>query len=154
MTETTTTKSTRQQSLNQRRAAHAWGCIERLYGTGNQPANNKDWEDYTGEAHKLPVRIMASGIGQALAFLHAKQSKKSALKQLLADLADWTLVQRPLNSSIEVPQQNTPDLLRAVIDCDTNFMRWATDEVIEWLGWLNRFAEGKGRTSTTQTHDD
>ena len=138
---TTTTKP--RPSLDQRRAEHAWRMMEAVNKSDEKPR-----ADYTGEAHKLPVRIMASGLGQALAFLYAKRTKKPGLNQLLGDLANWVLVKRIENSFIE-PQPQTTDLFRAVINADTEFLRWATEETLAYLQWINRFAEGLGLDSST-----
>ena len=142
----------RKQNLDQRRAADAWAKINSI---AHLP-DKKRCEDYTGEAHKLPVRIMASGVGQALAFLFAKQKKKPGLEQLVGDLSKWVLVERHLEngvrvSGIEVPAKS--DLLQAILVSDTDFLRWATDETLAYLQWINRFAEGLGHDPVT-TNDD
>ena len=132
------------QGLEQRRARDAWSRISVIH---SRPGGERDAADYMIEAHKLPVRIMSSGLGQALAFLFAKQRKKKpGLKQLITDLSEWVLVERIKGSSITPPP--TDDLLQAVMTGDSFFLRWATDETLKYLEWLNRFAEGLGRDST------
>lgn len=135
-----TPQTNQRQTLDQRRAADAWSKIDEIF------KNDKFREDYTGEAHKLPVRIMASGLGQALVFLFAKQKKKPGLERLLSDLSNWVLKERIIDSAIVVPIQKNPDLLRAIVDpaADSEFLRWATDETLAYLQWINRFAEGLG----------
>ena len=137
------------QTLDQRRGADAWAKVEGIYNA-TASATKSAWADYSGEAHKLPVRIMASSLGQALAFLHAKKTKKPGLAQLIDDLSDWVLVRRIEGSSIQVPQQMRPDLLQAVLASDTAFLRWATDETMAYLQWINRFAESLGRESDSE----
>lgn len=146
---TTTTTTDRKQNLDQRRAADAW---EKMNSIAHHP-DKKRCEDYTGEAHKLPVRIMASGLGQALAFLFAKQKKKPGLVQLLQDLSRWVLVKRIEGSAIEVPAQKEPDLLQAILASNTDFLRWATDETLAYLQWINRFAEGLGHNPSTDNNE-
>ena len=68
MTQTTETLRT----LDQRRADHAWNCIRQIAG------QEKDAKEYAGEAKKLPVRVMASGLGQALAFIRSKAKKRTS----------------------------------------------------------------------------
>ena len=128
------TESSSAQTLDQRRAAHAWGAIQRL-----RKAGKREQEQYAGEAKKLPIRIMTSGLGQALAFLLAKaKEKKCMLGQLHDDLTGWTLGQRGLRGAV------SDSLIRSVIQGDSDFLRQATDEVLAYLQWLNRFAEAEG----------
>lgn len=129
------TESPSAQTLDQRRAAHAWEAIQQVKRNPKKPER----EEYAGEAKKLPIRIMTSGLGQALAFLLAKaKDKKPNLRQLHEDLTDWALRQRGLRG------QSSDSLIRSVIQGDSDFLRQATDEVLAYLQWLNRFAEAEG----------
>lgn len=122
------------QTLDQRRAAHAWSAVVEL-----KKCSESERKDYAGEAKKLPIRIMTSGLGQALAFLLAKaKDKKQHLRQLHTDLTEWTLGQRGL------PGPARESLLHSVIGADSDFLRQATDEVLAYLQWLNRFTEAEG----------
>ncbi|GIW95029.1 MAG: hypothetical protein KatS3mg110_3070 [Pirellulaceae bacterium] len=121
-------------TLQQRRAAHAWQAVEKLTKEKTEAKN-----EYAREAKKLPARILASGLGPALAFLHAKGTdKKPHLKALLADLSDWVLKQRPIQG------KDPASLMYSVVHGDSNFLRRATDEVLAYLEWLNRFLEAEG----------
>jgi len=89
---------------------------------------------------KLPVRIMTAGLGQALAFLKAKGYAPG----LLAELTDWINQRMP-------PQGNEPkDLLERIVKGNADVLRRATDEVLAYLLWLNRFAEAEGLTEDTE----
>ncbi len=125
------------QTLDQRRAEHAWERIEQIEKQGKSAA-----EEYAGEAKKLPMRIMAAGLGQALAFVLAKANKgekpKKHLVQLHDDLTNWIVEGRGF------PAANPKSLLESVIKGDSDFLRLATDETLAYLQWLNRFAEAKG----------
>ncbi len=125
----TTTPS--RQTIDQQQAKHAWEAVERLQ------AGSDEADDYAREAKKLPVRIITSGLGQALAFLSAKKSKKKGLADLEADLTQWAK-ERLKDAG---PYKS---LLEAVSHCDSEFLRRATDEMLAYLGWLNRFTEAKG----------
>lgn len=118
-------------TLDQRRAAHAWAAVERLRVGTNEA------DDYAREAKKLPVRIIGAGLGQALAFIAAKADKKSGLKALHDDLTSWARQRLSELTSHET-------LLEAVVKENSEFLRRATDEMLAYLGWLNRFTEGKG----------
>ncbi|MGI6419421.1 MAG: type III-B CRISPR module-associated protein Cmr5 [Thermoguttaceae bacterium] len=132
------TEQSAAQTLDQRRAAHAWEAIQRV----KVNPKKSDREEYAGEAKKLPIRIMTSGLGQALAFLLAKaRDKKKTLNQLHEDLTDWALRQRGLKGVA------SDSLIRSVIGGDSIFLRQVTDEVLAYLQWLNRFAEAEGLKS-------
>ena len=117
-------------TLDQRRARSAWDAIQRV------KADRSQAKKFGGQAKKLPTRIMASGLGQALAFLKAKGYADG----LLAELSKWIedrLPQKPGESN---------DLLQRIVKGNSDFLRRATDEVMAYLLWLNRFAEAEGLT--------
>lgn len=119
------------ETLEQRRAKHAWAAVLRAkLGTDKK---------YGGQAKKLPMRIMASGLGQALAFLKAK----GYAPKLLEDVGDWVLVQRSGNAAGARTSSDSELLLR-IVNGNSDFLRRATDETLAYLQWLNRFAEAEG----------
>lgn len=123
------------QTLDQRRAAHAWDVVQRAK-SGQVHHRDQDAKKLGGQAKKLPTRIMATGLGQALAFLKAKGYAPG----LLAELTDWIKLRMP-------PAQGEPqDLLERIVKGNPDFLRRATDEVLAYLVWLNRFAEAEGLT--------
>ncbi|MEK7748240.1 MAG: type III-B CRISPR module-associated protein Cmr5 [Nitrospirota bacterium] len=131
------------KTLDQRRANHAWEKIISLQviPTKKEPhKHNEDAKEYAREARKLPARIMAAGLGQALAFIMAKAKKKPKLKQLHDDLTDWVITRR------SIPAEKPDSLMQSIIEGDSDFLRRATDEVLAYLVWLNRFAEAEGLT--------
>ena len=128
-------------TLDQQRARHAWDAIQRVCGWDS----DSDKKEYAGEAKKLPIRLMTSGLGQALAFILAKaKDRKPKLRQLHKDLTDWTLTHRKL------PGKHPDSLLKSICYGDAVFLRRATDEVLAYLEWLNRFAEAEGLTDGTE----
>jgi len=135
-------------TLDQVRAREAWRCIEELKKTPSK----EDQKDYASEARKLPVRIMASGLGQALAFVRAKEKKRPALRQLHGDLSRWVLDRldpRPPPPSLAAGKQGedlSRSLLHRVMEGESDFLRRATAETLAFLSWLNRFAEAEGLT--------
>jgi len=123
------------QTLDQRRASHAWDVVQRAKSKQGHH-QNQDPKKFGGQAKKLPTRIMAAGLGQALAFLKAKGYAPG----LLAELNDWVTARIP-------PAQGDPqDLLERIVKGDSNFLCRATDEVLAYLVWLNRFSEAEGLT--------
>jgi len=118
------------QDLDQRRAAHAWEAV--------QEAKEKGDSKFQGEAKKLPVRIMAAGLGQALAFLNAKGYSPL----LLSVLGDWVLDKRlKPGSSARRPEEDA--LIKHILEHSSERLRLATSETLAYLQWLNRFAEAE-----------
>lgn len=123
------------QTLEQRRAGHAWDVIQRAKQKQGHH-QGQDPKKFGGQAKRLPTRIIAAGLGQALAFLKAKRYAPG----LLAELTDWIEARIP-------PLQDEPrDLLERIVKGDSDFLRRATDEVLAYLVWLNRFAEAEELT--------
>jgi CRISPR-associated protein Cmr5 len=116
---------------DQLRAKHAWETAQRVL----DPKNRIDGKVFGGAAKKLPVRIMASGLGQALAFLHAKGKTPA----LLDALGDWVL-----------KDPESKDLLAAVINGTTDSLRQHTVETLAYLQWLNRFCEANHLTDDAE----
>ena len=120
-------------TLEQMRARHAW---ERVAAAKQAPG---DPQEYSREAKRLPVRILTSGLGHALAFLKAKERAKG----LVQDLDDWVLRRRQLPG---VPD-GASCLTEAIVKGDSDFLQLATDEALAYLQWLTRFAEAEIRIS-------
>ena len=81
----TSATDTSAPTLEQRRAKHAWEAVQRVVqamqnGTEGDKAKARD---FGGQAKRLPMRIMAAGLGQALTFLLAKKYAPSLLEQRL-----------------------------------------------------------------------
>jgi len=126
------TTATSKPTLDQRRAKHAWQAVMAA-------KDEKDFHDFRMHAKRLPVRIMASGLGQALAFLKAK----GYAPRLLRDIGDWVLDKRERPGSTQ-PKPADDELIKQIINGNSDFLRRATDETIAYLQWLNRFAEAEG----------
>lgn len=109
--------------LDQLRAKHAWETVKK----------GKSDKNFKRHAKKTPARIVASGLGQAIAFLNAKSDKPD----LVTELTDWLLAKRRLSKETV--------LIQAIINGDANFLRRATDETLAYLAWVNRFAESELR---------
>lgn len=128
------------QTLDQRRARHAWDTVQRVKKRQGVH-KDQDPSKFGGAAKDLPTRIMAAGLGQALAFIKAKHYAPG----LLEELNDWIKLRLP-------PEQgDPPDLLGRIVRKDSDFLRRATDEVLAYLVWLNRFSEADGLTEDSET---
>ncbi|MCL5269533.1 MAG: type III-B CRISPR module-associated protein Cmr5 [bacterium] len=124
-----------ERSIELKRAKAAYEAIEAVGRLNDQDEIN----DYVTEAKKMPVRILASGLGQAVAFIEAKSNNsKQGLKLLQKQMTDWIAFRFPLQG-----ETKHHSLIERIINGDVYFLRRATDEALAWLQWLNRFAEAK-----------
>jgi CRISPR-associated protein Cmr5 len=124
------------KTLDQRRAEHAWATVAKVLGR-----DKAIQKKFGGQAKKMPARVATSGLGQALAFLKAKGYSPLLLERL----GDWVLDKRSAPGS---RQQEPADdeLLKRIVHSDSDFLRRATDEVLAYMLWVNRFAEANGLT--------
>ncbi|WP_152050234.1 type III-B CRISPR module-associated protein Cmr5 [Tautonia marina] len=120
------------QTLDQRRAAHAWRVVQQVKDEGRDDARR----EFKLQAKRLPARVVTAGLGQALAFLEAKDYAP----HLRAALTDW------IGQQVLVAPGRTGDrLLRWVVEGDSDFLRLATAECLVYLQWVVRFAEAEFR---------
>ena len=88
-------------TLDQQRARHAWEAVLRAEERQGDH-ERQDPKKFGGQAKKLPVRIMASGLGQAIVFLKAKDYAPG----LVAEISDWIATRVPLRP--DEPRETGP----------------------------------------------
>jgi CRISPR-associated protein Cmr5 len=116
------------ETTDQKRAAHAWKVVQQA-----KQLPEKERKVFGTQARKLPTRILASGLGPALAFLEAKKYAPG----LVEGLAEWIHLQKPARSADETR------LVVRIIHGDADLLRYATTECLAYLQWLVRFAEAE-----------
>jgi CRISPR/Cas system CMR-associated protein Cmr5 small subunit len=102
-----TTVSKIRNPTHQRRADHAWKAIEEILS--KYPQQNRDGKqvfhdkakDYGRLVKVPPTRILASGLGKAIAFRWAKGRDDDAAKLLRQQLGDWVLDKRQNPNKME-----------------------------------------------------
>jgi len=147
------TAAEHRQTTDQRRAAHAWKKIEWVLAKWpHRVDKGKRFPDpkakeYGQLVKDLPTRVLASGLGQALAFRWAKGREDEQTLGLLSHLGDWVLDKRK-NPASTAPEPKPQALIRKLVadNADAAFLRRATEESIAYLQWLKRFAEAEGLT--------
>jgi len=132
MTQPNSPNRTLQQTLQQKRAAHAWKCIEKVQA-GIQ-------KKYGSLVRGLPALIQSDGLGQMLAFLKAKDKNKGNTEHIEAysNISNWISIE----FGITYKQDET--LLEWLLTQETPMYRRVTAEALAYLNWLKRFAEAKG----------
>lgn len=121
----------KRQTVEQRRAAHAWKQIEAV-------AKQDYKKEYAQLVRGFAAMIQHDGLGSALAFLDAKAKGKGANQHhdLHQHLSAWVL--KEMNAA------DHKTLLTWLLLQDSATYRHATTETLAYLGWLKRFAEAKG----------
>ena len=114
-----------QQTLEQRRAAKAWGQTELV--------DKRDFKkEYGSLVRGLPASIQTDGLGQTLAFLKAKQ--RSETLAAYDNLQEWLRAEYAFKN----------DLMQWLMAQSSDTYRQVTAETQSYLLWLKRFAEAKG----------
>lgn len=111
---------TTRNTLEQGRAQHAF----------EKAKSASDKEKFASYAKKLPMMIKTNGLGASMAFAKAKNEK--AWKQLFHAIEGW----------LQKKDYIKDDLLEEIVKTDSAHYRILTSEVIAYLSWLRRFAEG------------
>lgn len=152
-----------QQTRDQQRAKHAMQVVGVIVNDLKRLSEDKKLPDekrleelkkrlaeakkFGGQARKLPTRIVASGLGQALAFLKAK----GYTPELLVAVADWVIHKPADGFNRPGAKPKDDELLKAVILGTSDYLRQATAEALAYLQWLNRFCEANDLSSETET---
>jgi CRISPR-associated protein Cmr5 len=159
-------RQSHQQTLDQKRAADAWNCVqnclsdainaveaavrqeqdqkrksdlEKKLNTLRGEKGGNTWrKEYGSLARKVPMLVLTNGLGQTLAFLRAKGKDDASDEHnvLFRHLSAWTMGQVASSAS----NQN---LLDWVLNNDSAAYRRATTEALAYLMWLKRFAEAE-----------
>jgi len=112
------------ETLAQQRARHAWDEVQKA-------KKRSDFEKrFADPAKKMPARIRASGLGQTVAFMRAKEGS-----EVLKAVAGWCHLSGLIKESSE------EGLLIQFKDGTAADLRQLTAEALAYLEWLVRFAD-------------
>jgi len=117
------------RSLEQGRAMYAYNCALKGYGENFS-------DKYKSHARKIPVLIKTNGLGQTLAYMKSKSD--GAYKLLYGQIGDW-LRDDP---KVLLELKNGEDLVQKVVSLESPRYRAVTIEVLAFMNWLRRFADG------------
>jgi len=96
-------------------------------------------KNYRSYVKKIPTMILSNGLGQTLAFIKSKSEKGNAYKLIYEQLTEY--MRSPYTTRMQMPEDKK-DLVEWVISCDSEKYRYITQEILAFLNWLKRFAEG------------
>ena len=88
---------------------------------------------------KAPMLIKTNGLGATLAFLFSKQKVWGTV---LKHIEDWVSSTDNLKTHLLYKDKEGSNLVQKVLHLDSSEYRIVTIEVLAFLNWLRRFAEG------------
>ena len=133
---------TKIQGIESGRAKFAWECVNQLIQQWNDENSKKKLKEYRSYTQKIPMYIKTNGLGATLAFILSKKDKE-AYQKLGQQITEW-LKQAPTKiiDLKDVEDDNFESLVNIVISLNSPGYRALTIEVLAFLNWLKRFAEG------------
>lgn len=129
---------TTRNTLEQGRAKHAYLMAKEVVDK-----HSKKKTEYKQLAKKLPMYIKNNGLGAALAFIKSKANTKdngTNEHHLIYDHITQWLKKHDTKQMIE--EWRDDDLVASVIHLESQEYRALTVEVLAYLNWLRRFADG------------
>jgi CRISPR-associated protein Cmr5 len=127
------------KGIEQGRAKEAYDCA----GEGEKLSSSAK-KEYKSYSKKLPMLIKTNGLGAAMAFAFAKGSKDGRLDKKKA----WGLLYSQIEEWLKKDSKgllsfdDNEKLTAKLVELDSSTYRAVTIEVLAFLSWLRRFAEG------------
>ncbi|WP_373553995.1 type III-B CRISPR module-associated protein Cmr5 [Haliscomenobacter sp.] len=122
------------KGLEEARAKFAYDKAKTIADVGGKKA-----KEYKSYAKKLPMMIKSNGLGVSLAFAFSKGKDGNAWELLYNDIQSWL---RQEHKKILLGNYAQTELVHAVVQLDSTEYRAVAVEVLAFLNWLRRFAEG------------
>jgi len=97
--------------------------------------------NYKQYAKKIPMMIKTNGLGATMTFVHAKASGRKndpAYASLENHITAWLL--KDDKKLLEIPSNSF--LAAEIVQLESSQYRAVTGEVLAFMNWLRRFAEG------------
>lgn len=95
-------------------------------------------KEYKSYVKKLPQMILNNGLGNAIAFINSKKNGNSSSSKSYKKL--YSHIEEYLKQRGFLEQSN--NLIKKVVDMDSKTYLLCTKEVLAYVKWLKRFAEG------------
>ncbi|MCX7948317.1 MAG: type III-B CRISPR module-associated protein Cmr5 [candidate division WOR-3 bacterium] len=122
--------------LEKGRAEFAYRCVEEAIQNLSEIKKQKEYRSYV---RKIPQMIISNGLGQTLAFVFAKKKNGNAYDLIYRQITDY--LKSDATARIRMPN-NQNELIKWVISLNSYEYRHVTEEILAFLNWLRRFAEG------------
>lgn len=136
--------NTNLKGIEQGRASFAYQCAK----TAAENFGKDVARAYKSYAISLPMLIKTNGLGAALAFIFSKK-KEQAYHLLYQDITQYV---KNFSTHL-IKLEGGQDLVQAVIGLNSSEYRALTVEVLAFLNWLRRFADGLIEDESTTVGD-
>lgn len=124
------------RKLEQGRAEFAYRCVSEAL----EKLDDKKQDDYRLYSKKLPTMLLTNGLGQMLAFVKSKAKDKIAYELLYNQMTSY--LKSNTTARMSMPKDKR-DLTEWAVSCNSHEYRLITKELLTFLIWLKRFAEGR-----------
>lgn len=137
------------QTIEQERAKSAWQKIQAVIAESEKLQDKDKIENfkkkYSGLARSMPAMVQNAGMGQALAFLRAKDkgNKGQPNKKFTAEWLFYCHLSTWIHEQNKTQGIGESGLLEWLIQQTSEQYRQITAEIIGYLRWLKRFAEAE-----------
>ena len=132
-------EETKIKGIESGRAKFAWECVNKVVQQWKEEKDKKKLQEYKAYTKKIPMYIKTNGLGATLAFMLSKKDKE-AYQKLGQQITEW-LKQAPVQI-IDLENANFKTLVEKIVSLNSSSYRALTIEVLAFLNWLRRFAEG------------
>lgn len=120
------------RTTEQIKAEFAYNCAK------NATTLGKEYKSYV---KKLPMLIKTNGLGASFAFMFSKRNKEEGKywNSIGRNIYDWLKDQKKIDAG---RIRSFDDLVREINQFSSTEYRALTVEVLSFLSWLKRFADG------------
>lgn len=123
---------TKIKGIEQARAKFAFECAKEA----SVSTKSKEYKSY---AKKFPMMIKTNGLGAALAFAFSKKKNGNAWELLYNHIEKWI---KQEHKKYLLGDYSDKPIADAAISLNSQEYRHLTMEILSFLTWLRRFAEG------------
>ncbi|MEN3045276.1 MAG: type III-B CRISPR module-associated protein Cmr5 [Candidatus Hydrothermales bacterium] len=121
--------------LERGRAEFAYECVKSAINS----LDEKRKKEYRSYVRRILHMILSNGLGQTLAFVYAKKESGNAYDLIYKQFTDY--LKSASTARITMPHSQK-ELIEWVISLDSYQYRYVTEELLAFLNWLKKFAEG------------
>lgn len=101
--------------------------------------HSKMLKDYKSYAKKIPMLIKTNGLGATIAFVFSKGSDNISYRIIYNQITEWMKIEAKQVIAEELEKNS---LVKEVTEISTEKYRLLQTEILAFLSWLRRFAEG------------
>lgn len=116
------------------RARWAWDTMENV---------DEADEEYLTEARKLPARLLTSGLGQTMAYLHAKAKGQELDDTKKGPPTGVVRLYSQLARRVRAVSKEDRVVMDIIVRLDARAYRVLGREMLATAEWIKRFAEGR-----------